>query len=362
MLEAALRGLAWAAPAQAQPPSQPDSIFVLRNNDIGDLIIVTPIFEALRRRFPEARIVAGIGLWNRPVLWQNPYVDEIIPLQAPWHNKYVHPQGWARALRYILFHPEAASLAARRFSIGLDLLGSPAGSLLLMRGRVPFRIGVRGYAGGYSATQRHIVFDPDERVGHAALRLAGLLGATSLPENKPQLFLSRAESEEAEQLWEASKPGGACRRLLLAPGAGLPEKRWPVSQWLEVAHRLAEDLTWQAIIVGSPEDWLLTEQLRAAHRRARNLVLTLRQTLALVSRADTLLCHSSMILHAAAAWNIPTVALLGPMFPSPRRHARQWGHPNCTMLGEADPSQVIAALDRMSFDPSQGATELMSAG
>jgi hypothetical protein len=62
----ALAGI-WTC-TEEQAPENPDSIFVLRNNDIGDLLVVTPLFEALRRRFPRVRIVAGIGDWNRPVL------------------------------------------------------------------------------------------------------------------------------------------------------------------------------------------------------------------------------------------------------------------------------------------------------
>ena len=80
------------APRAARAPDSPRSIFVLRNNDIGDLLVVTPLFEALRHRFPEAKIIAGIGSWNRDVLRDNPHVDEILPLNAPWHNGQVQPQ------------------------------------------------------------------------------------------------------------------------------------------------------------------------------------------------------------------------------------------------------------------------------
>ncbi|HCR36966.1 MAG TPA: glycosyl transferase, partial [Opitutae bacterium] len=40
---------------------RPNKIFVLRNNDIGDLLVSTPIFEALKKAHPEAYIIAGVG-------------------------------------------------------------------------------------------------------------------------------------------------------------------------------------------------------------------------------------------------------------------------------------------------------------
>jgi len=55
----------------SEPPQQPETIFILRNNDIGDLLVVTPLFEALKKKFPNAKLLVGIGLWNREVLIVN---------------------------------------------------------------------------------------------------------------------------------------------------------------------------------------------------------------------------------------------------------------------------------------------------
>ena len=56
---------------RAARPANPDGIFVLRNNDVGDVLAITPLFDALRRRFPQARIAAGVGSWSTPVAFQN---------------------------------------------------------------------------------------------------------------------------------------------------------------------------------------------------------------------------------------------------------------------------------------------------
>jgi ADP-heptose:LPS heptosyltransferase len=36
-------------------------IFVLRNNDIGDLLVLTPLIEALKRTFRNAEILTGVS-------------------------------------------------------------------------------------------------------------------------------------------------------------------------------------------------------------------------------------------------------------------------------------------------------------
>src|SRR6185436_6326300 len=106
------------APAPAQPPADPRSIFVLRNNDLGDLLIVTPLFEALARRFPEARIAAGVGDWGRDVLRHNPWISEVLPVNAPWFNKYAAHAGPLGRWRYLRRSPEMLTLAWQRFDIG----------------------------------------------------------------------------------------------------------------------------------------------------------------------------------------------------------------------------------------------------
>src|ERR1700692_660894 len=89
LIESIVWGAGYVGSSSRTRPANPSSIFVLRNNDIGDLLIITPLFEALKRLFPKAQIVAGIGRWNNDVLRNNPWVDQIVPIEAPWHNKQV---------------------------------------------------------------------------------------------------------------------------------------------------------------------------------------------------------------------------------------------------------------------------------
>lgn len=52
-------------------------ILVIRRDNIGDLILTTPVFGALRARFPEASIEALVNSYNAPVLAGHPHVDRV---------------------------------------------------------------------------------------------------------------------------------------------------------------------------------------------------------------------------------------------------------------------------------------------
>ena len=326
-IEAVCRFTSAFAPRASHRPGNPRSIFVLRNNDIGDLLVVTPLFAALRRAFPEARIIAGIGGWNFETLRDNPHVDEILPLNAPWHNGRVRPQYLARSLLYIARSGEAGALTQRHCDIGIDVLGSPPGSLLLMRAGIPWRLGVRGYAGGDSAAQQCATFDSHEHVGRAALRFAELLGATELPENRPQIYLP------AEPVQHGA--------IVVAPGGGFAEKCWPLAHFAALLDRLAP---YRVMIVGGKSDaeagaWLVRGRANVTDHTGRN---SLRETFEIIAGARAVICNSSMAMHAAAAFRLPCLVLLGGFFHDSVQHAAQWAYSgNQGVWAECHPSRCL---------------------
>jgi len=335
-----------------QIPDHPNSIFVLRNNDLGDLLIITPLFEALRRRFPDAHIVVGVGQWNVEILKLNPYISEILPINAPWHNKFIANQSWWDALNYIAFSSESQELAKRQFDIGIDVLGSYFGSLLMMRAGIPYRLGVRGYAGGHTAVQQYIEFNEYEQVGRSALRFAELLGATELPECRPQIFLSATELEAGERRWSI-KTYPAEKRIVIGPGGGFAEKCWPLENYIQLVKILIAIGNLEVIIVGGKQDGEAGNQLATLSPLVKSLAgdLKLRESFALVASADLVICNSSMLMHAAAAFSIPTVVLLGDCFTSTKQHAAQWGYEGiCQIFGkESDRQEIYTPTEVMKI-------------
>jgi heptosyltransferase-2 len=327
----------------------PKSIFVLRNNDIGDLLVVTPLFQALKERFPNASIVAGVGSWNQETLELNPYVSEIVTLTAPWHNQVIQKQGLLAAMKYIYTSPEVGRLKREHFDIGIDVVGSQFGSLLMLQADIPYRLGVRGFAGGDSACAKYVQYNQHEQVGRSALRFAELLGATQLPEVRPQIFLSEDEKANAEKRWTTFSPNKSTKRIIIGPGGGFEEKRWPISNFIELANRLSEQAGLEIIIVGGKQDnWdanaICAKTPCTPNSLVHNLVgkLTLRETFALTASANLVICNSSMLMHVAAAFCIPSVVLLGPYFDSAEQHQAQWGYPDlCWNLGKGQAQNTI---------------------
>ncbi|WP_144148349.1 glycosyltransferase family 9 protein [Paraburkholderia sp. BCC1884] len=316
----------------------PREILVLRPNDFGELLTTTPLFEALRQRFPTTRLIAGVGSWGRPVLENNPFVDEVVDIDAPWNNKLVADRSHRNVLRFLWKSPQVAALRARGgVDVAIDVLGSYMGAVLMMRAGARYRIGVRGYRGGWSGCQQYIEF-ARRQAGRAALAQGELLGATVLPEARPQLFLTDDERARAAQIWAG---GGVARRrtvrLVVAVGAGVPTKAWEPRQFGAALVQIAQGIEkagdgCDIVIVGSAAD-----QSRAAEAIAaagpgvavRSVAgeVPLRIVFALVGQASVVLTNSTMLMHVAAAFSKPTVVVIGGSITRPQVHDAIWGYP-----------------------------------
>ncbi len=335
-IEAPVWLLSRAAPTAKTLPESPESIFVLRSNDIGDLLVTTPLFEALRSRFPDARIAAGIGDWNREILENNPNVDEVVPVNLPRYNKFTGPMRTRTVLKYLLVSPEVQAVAARKFAIGIDILGSYVGAALLMRAGIPYRLGVHGFLGGHSASQQVVHYNAQEHVGRSALRFAELLGGTDIPTCRPQLFLTPAEREAGEHRWNP-RQASPLRRVVVGPGGGFAEKCWPISSFTALLELLARHEALEVNVVGSRQDIGAGRRLAAAVPGTKNLAgrLSLRETFALTAASDLVLSNSSMLMHVAGAFHKRNYVFLGEHFQSASQHHAQWGYPDtCRVLGK----------------------------
>ncbi len=74
---------------------------VIRRDNIGDLVHTTPVFHALRQRFPQARIDAFVNSYNAPVLHGQPDIDRVHSYTKAKHRAGYSP-GWIARFRQLL--------------------------------------------------------------------------------------------------------------------------------------------------------------------------------------------------------------------------------------------------------------------
>ena len=334
-------------------------LLVLRNNDFGDLLTTTPLFQALSLISPELKVDAGVGSWGLPILENNPYLNDVITINAPWHNKFICPEyrentarGVFRAFKFIFRSGIIKILRKKQYAIGIDVLGSYFGALLLLNARVGKIYGVRGYAGGETACEKTIPFNPDEHVSRQALRFAELLGLESnrLPEIRPQLFLTGKESHWGENFWKDQFPKEKSNRIVIAHGGGFKDKCWPLENFRRLCENLEKQENCEICIVGGPGDQksgdLLCHNLNHCYNSSGNF--TLRQTFSVLAASDLVVTNSTMTMHAAAAFKIPGIVVLGSAYDSARQHACQWSYPEQIVCGPESSNGTLTSSEEVT--------------
>ena len=280
----------------------------------------------------------GVGDWAIPLLENNPHIDEIISCNAPWHNKQNcrfpanSIKTFLEGLLYVLFSREARQLSRKKLTHGIDVLGSRQGAWLLRRVNIPNRYGVIGYAGGDNWCNWNIPFIEDLNVAEAVLSFLPILGSDAEIEPRPQIFLHHHEIINAESQWNPRNSSE--QRIVIAPGGGFSEKCWGDQNFSHLTDLLLENKNYQICIIGSKEDKNRIS-INKMHK-VKNLCgkLSLRQSAALVSLADFVVCNTSLCMHLAGAFKIPALTLLGEWYDSTELHQKQWGYPESTIKGK----------------------------
>jgi ADP-heptose:LPS heptosyltransferase len=317
------RALGRALRARGDAPELPDfrelsSILLVRqHNQLGDMLLSTPVFRAIRRRSPRARIDLVSGPANHEAVRACAHLDEVLLydkvayLRSPRAAKHFADR--LRGTRYDL----VLVLSTVSFSYTSGWLAAICGAR--------WRAGRPGADGHGESTARdlfHWVLPAPTAGRHQTgvnLDLATPFGADG-SDWTPEMFLGPKADREGEGALDdtlgPADPGNGLR-ILVHPGAGKRPNRWPAERFGEVAGALQRGGHRVAVATGPAETELFARvDAGARHALPRLPALPLHAMAGAVRAADFLLANDTGILHVGAAVGTPVLALFGPTDPS----------------------------------------------
>ena len=266
--------------------SDPRRILVCRLSALGDIVLTLPVVEALRDRYPRARI----GFLSREPFGRILSGVRAIDTLSLWPGKG---------------HDVPAELRDESWDLVVDLSGSGRSRRLLqrIRSRRTLRIGKQ--------TLRRFAFVRLRAVGGSSVRLAPVLDRL-FGTVAPLGILRGGRAPRFDQ-----DPPPADGPVLLAPGAGRETKRWPEERFAQVARRLAERGR-RVRIVGTAAEREILERVGASVAPDLAEVIAGPDPADLPSiagRCPVALTNDSGLLHVAEACGARVVALFGPTHP-----------------------------------------------
>lgn len=270
---------------------------------IGDAVMSEPLMRRLAER-GERLTVAALP-WVAPIYRAMGSVSEV--LELPFQHGGLQ---WSarRAL---------ARQLQGRFDKAYVCPNSIKSALLPWWAGIPVRIGYQGESRWVLLNQRLANPLKGSRASMVAhyLALAQEQPPTAKAAIQPRLDLPLAQLKASLAAQDLS----AGAYVVIAPGAEYgPAKRWPVAHFAQ----LADSLDLPVVLLGSAKEADLCQDILqhmkpSTQGRARHLAgqTSLSEAMALIAAAHSVVSNDSGLMHVAAAFGVPQVALFGSSSP-----------------------------------------------
>jgi heptosyltransferase III len=278
-------------------------ILIIRLRSLGDLVLETPAIAALHAWRPDLRINVLVEPRFAPVLEGNPAVAELI---------------FSRGLG-----ETALDLLRRKFPIAFNQHGGPRSAMLTGASGSPDRVGWAGYQ--YSFLYNVAVPDAREFYGvaavHAVEHRISQFYFTGLPRGpipRAQVFPQPDAIASAARKLTEKGIAAAAPYAVLQPGARLPEMRWPVTKFAEIARWLREKRGIASVVNLAARDDEIAAEVRTEMQKCAVVLdahLDIRELIALIAASRILVGNDSGPAHLAAALRRPSVVIFSVTDP-----------------------------------------------
>jgi lipopolysaccharide heptosyltransferase II len=327
--------------------------------------MTTPLLEVLQHNYPQASITYVAGNWSKVIVEHTPAVSHVIDCGA------VGIPG-----RYTIQDYFRLALLLRRssFDLAFVLDRSPMLTLLPWFAGVPRRVGPDSLGRGFSLTDRVAVSASPLHLQHQAEIYLDLARAIGLSVDSPRMQFVPTAAEKQQipsdsRLRIAVFPGGGSN-----PGMQLTSKRWPLERYREIVRRLVLERDIHVLLIGGPDDKVLTQKLLEGLTLPDGMVTDLAgktsfgEMAAYLEACALFIGNDSSPMHLAAAVGTPVVAIFGPTSPQEYgpyppddpRHIALWRHPAgqpCFFLGKMQPCTNCTCMQAVTVDDVWAAIE-----
>jgi heptosyltransferase-2/heptosyltransferase-3 len=371
------------------PGGQERFLIVSLTSHLGDTILKMPMIEALRKEHPHARIECAVEAGAAPLLQRMPVVDYVYALKLGSTPPVTRLLSVQRTLRVVRCYWQQMRQSTPTICVmprwGDDLFRS---NMLGYLTGAPRRI---GFASDVSAALQRPLSYRDalltERIqggrgAHEAAKFclllqdAGLIRQSDAMEAGTRVLASLkhiADTTDWPALATRTGVDTTVPFAVIAPGASMPKKIWPIELWAEVMQDLrARGL--QVVLLTGAQDAEIARQLHEYSGGWATLIAgetSLVESVTLISHAKLFLGNDSGPGHVAGALGIPAIILFiseegynpdGPW--NPRRIHPIGPHvsfcrpskclPPCVLCCEASEAHCIKTIQ--SFEVLEAAT------
>jgi ADP-heptose:LPS heptosyltransferase len=292
-------------------------ILLVRLDNLGDVLLTTPAFRAVRCALPETHLALLAGPAGCEIGRLNPDIGETILYHALNEDVYFRlPQDPEREMAAVEMLREHNFDAAIIFT-SYKQSALPAAYLCYLAG-IPLRAAGSWEGPGSLLTHRHR-YGETEPPRHESLRGLELTEFLGFPPVEPEMVLIPREEDEE----------GAARLLqrhevehfvLVHPGASASSRAYPPKRYVAVVEALRAGSGLPVLVTGGPGEEDLTREVAGSAGVPLGGETSFGEFAALVGRAEAVVTNNTGTTHVASALKRPVVTVFAGTNPP-----EQWG-------------------------------------
>jgi heptosyltransferase-2 len=294
--------------AQSRTVTKMVKILIIAPNWIGDAVMTEPLISQLKKNNPNSQIDVLATPWVASIMKAIPAVDQIITAD------FQHG-----ALQWNERKALAKQLANSAYTHAYVLPNSFKSALIPWLAKIPRRIGYQGEMRWGLINQALKNPSRSHRPPMSSHYFA-LSGQTSSEVPQPHLSLPEAMIDQSQQTLQNIQ---AHQELyVLCPGAEYgPAKQWPIEHFGNLAKQLIQTKQNSLVLIlGSKKEFSIGSDIANISNHPDRVInwcgqTSLEDAMAAISNATAVISNDSGLMHIAAAFRRPQVAIFGSSDP-----------------------------------------------
>lgn len=334
-----------------------EKILLIKMGAVGDLIMASACFEAVRQNFLQARIIHLVSGHLLHTVKENPNIDQFIPADTD----ALYKGGWfsrlLEALRLIFL------LRKERFDLVFVMHWAWQFSLLAFLCEIPVRVGFKRKWSRMFLTHP-VRPDVDRNNREAYLDLLRVF-RVPVRYKKSHYYLSEQEDRFLETFIKEHGIFLQEQLVAVAPGGGRNIKQTmltrlcPVESYTELIGHILQSGSFRIVLIAGPDDGPVIESVLERYPQCIDTRdMSFGEKASILRRCRLLVGNDSAPIHMATAMNIPTYSLWGPTNPKRYGDLSPYHIPffkkiecsPCHMYGEFPPCEDNQWLQAISVE------------
>lgn len=287
-------------------------LLVIKLDHLGDLLLATPVFRAIKEKYPDVQVDVLINPKAKAIVENNPFIRHTYT-----YSSIDFDRGNSMVEKNFLDNANAIeAVRAEHYdlAIGLreDLDNVPIQMMCGAKKNIGFRTHTK-YAKYFDASAAN-----DDRK-HAAVvnfDLLSLIGIRQPSVIQPEVFFKEEDKQWAEHFLKQNHVNANDPIIGFSIGGGWFLNWWPIENFISLGDRIYQEYPDATIILigGKAEKALEEKFIHSSHAKYVSAVdkTSILQLIALYARMNFVVTNDGGPMHMATAAGTPVIAMFGP--------------------------------------------------